>query len=386
MSESIETSRELQKYKKFDDMNLKKELLFGIYSYGYTEPSAIQSLGIVPIISGSDTIAQAQSGTGKTATFSIALLQRIDVEKNVPQAIILSPTRELALQTLKVVMGIGSRLNVKVAQAIGGTQADEDLASIRDCHLIVATPGRLLSHIQKKNFSTTEIEMFVLDEADEMLSRGFTEQVVDILRFMRTDIQIVLVSATLPAEILDMTNQFMRDPIKILVKESELTLDGIRQYKLELQEDWKDEVLIDIYRVLSVQQAVIFCNSVGKVKSLAEKLKLEGHEVSCIHSELDQPERNKIMQAFRGGSARMLIATNVLARGIDVQNVSLVVNYEIPRSPEVYLHRIGRSGRFGRKGVAINFVSDREKASMDEITKKFNIVLEDLPEDLASLF
>ena len=228
--------------------------------------------------------------------------------------------------------------------------------------------------------------MVILDEADEMLSRGFTEQIVSIMKFMNADIQIVLVSATLPPEILELTRQFMRDPVSILVKEAELTLDGIRQYVVELQDAWKTEVVEDIYKVLSVQQGVIFCNSIARVKELAEKLKSAGHTISCIHSELDQAERNKIMGEFRSGQTRILIATNIIARGIDVQNVSLVINYDIPREAETYLHRIGRSGRFGRKGVAINFVTDKDKQSMQSITDKFNVTTENLPEDLSSLF
>lgn len=367
-------------------MNLHPDLLFGIFTYGYKIPSAIQSQAIVPIISGKDTIAQAQSGTGKTAAFTIGMLQRIDIGLKSPQAIILSPTRELALQTLKVVDGIGSRLKVQVAQCIGGTQVDDDIAAAQSCHLIVATPGRLLSLLQKKYVTTSNVKMVVLDEADEMLSRGFTEQIVSIMKFMNADIQIVLVSATLPPEILELTRQFMRDPVSILVKEAELTLDGIRQYVVELQDAWKTEVVEDIYKVLSVQQGVIFCNSIGRVKELAEKLKSAGHTLSCIHSELDQAERNKIMGEFRSGQTRILIATNIIARGIDVQNVSLVINYDIPREPETYLHRIGRSGRFGRKGVAINFVTDKDKQSMQAITDKFNVTTENLPEDLSSLF
>lgn len=377
---------DLKSYEKFDDMNLHPDLLFGIFSYGYKTPSAIQSQAIVPIVSGKDTIAQAQSGTGKTAAFTIGLLQRIDIGMTSPQAIILSPTRELALQTLKVVDGIGSRLKVVVAQCIGGTQVDDDIAAAQSCHMIVATPGRLLSLLQKKHVTTSNVKMVVLDEADEMLSRGFTEQIVSIMKFMNPDIQIVLVSATLPPEILELTRQFMRDPVSILVKEAELTLDGIRQYVVELQDAWKTEVVEDIYKVLSVQQGVIFCNSIGRVKDLAEKLKNAGHTISCIHSELDQAERNKIMGEFRSGQTRILIATNIIARGIDVQNVSLVINYDIPREAETYLHRIGRSGRFGRKGVAINFVTEKDKQNMQAITDKFNVTTENLPEDLSSLF
>lgn len=377
---------DLKSYERFDDMDLNPDLLFGIFSYGYKTPSAIQAQAIVPIVSGKDTIAQAQSGTGKTAAFTIGLLQRINIEMKSPQAIILSPTRELALQTLKVVDGIGSRLKVIVAQCIGGTQVDDDIAAAQSCHLIVATPGRLLSLLQKKYVSTSNVKMVVLDEADEMLSRGFTEQIVSIMKFMNADIQIVLVSATLPPEILELTRQFMRDPVSILVKEAELTLDGIRQYVVELQDAWKTEVVEDIYKVLSVQQGVIFCNSIGRVKELADKLKNDGHTISCIHSELDQAERNKIMGEFRSGQTRILVATNIIARGIDVQNVSLVINYDIPREPETYLHRIGRSGRFGRKGVAINFVTDKDKQSMQAITDKFNVTTETLPEDLSSLF
>lgn len=383
-----ESNVQVQEYLKFDAMKLKEELLYGIFSVGFEEPSKIQKMAIVPIISGRDSIIQAQSGTGKTATFAIALLQRIDTTKNYPQVVVMSPTRELALQSYDVIKRIGSRMSLKIVPIIGGTEVNEDARLLNaGCQVVVGTPGRLLHMITRGDLKVDGCDMLVLDEADEMLSRGFSEQIAEILKTMNKEIQIVLVSATLPDEVLKMAQDFMRNPVEILVRENELTLDGIRQYKIELGEDnWKKDTLFDLYKVLSIQQSVIFCNSISRVRELAEAFTASEFTVSCIHSELDQSERNAIMAKFRAGESRILVATNIISRGIDVQNVSLVVNYDMPKNPETYLHRIGRSGRFGRKGVAINFILKKEEELVKSITDKFGITLEELPKDVSALF
>lgn len=388
---TIDANAAEAEYQAFDQMGLKPELLDGIFLYGFKEPSKIQQLAIVPIASGRDVIAQAQSGTGKTATFGVAILQRIKLGADAPrtpQALVLAPTRELALQSVKVLEGIGNKMKVRVVSLIGGTDVREDEEALRrGCHVVVGTPGRV-SHMMKTGaLSTQDCSMLVIDEADEMLSHGFSDQVYEILRACNKDTQLVLISATLPREILDLAANFMEKALRILVKESELTLEGIRQYKVDVaQDDWKDSVIVDLFKVLSVQQGVIFCNTIPKVRAVADTLKAAGHTVAMIHAELEQEERSRIMDQFRGGKARTLVATNIIARGIDVQNVSLVINYDIPKNPETYLHRIGRSGRYGRKGVAINLVSEREKASLDRICQTFSIEIHDLPEDIAGLF
>eukprot|EP00768_Dysnectes_brevis_P001700 gnl/Dysnectes_brevis/146_a171_9557.p1 GENE.gnl/Dysnectes_brevis/146_a171_9557~~gnl/Dysnectes_brevis/146_a171_9557.p1 ORF type:complete len:399 (+),score=129.11 gnl/Dysnectes_brevis/146_a171_9557:49-1245(+) len=372
----------------FEKMGLKDELIGGIYSYGFERPSRIQQLGIEPIIVGRDTITQAQSGTGKTATFAIALLEKLDLTLTQPQVLILAPTRELASQSLKVINGIGRKMKVKTCSCIGGTPVASDIESLRSgVHVVVGTPGRVLHMISEGHLDPKALRMWILDEADEMLSKGFNEQIYHIFQTMDPEVQVVLISATMPREVLEVTEKFMRDPIRILVKETELTLDGIRQYRVDVaQEDWKYETLADLYKVISVQQAIIFCNSIKKVRMLKERLTADGHIVSCIHSDMEQSERNLIMKQFRQGASRILIATNLLARGIDVQNVSLVINYDIPKSPETYLHRIGRSGRFGRKGIALNFVTTRDKESVARIQDTFGVEILDLPSDLTKVF
>ncbi|GIQ89492.1 hypothetical protein KIPB_011976, partial [Kipferlia bialata] len=250
----------------FDDMNLKRDLLKGIYNYGFIAPSKIQSLGIEPIVLGRDTIAQAQSGTGKTATFAIAILQRLEITETgpaVPQAMILAPTRELANQSTRVMTGIGKLMGVQVHACIGGTPVANDIAALRKgVHVIVGTPGRVLDMIGRGELDPKSMRMWCLDEADEMLSRGFTDQIYQIFQEMHPEVQVILISATMPAEVLGVTEKFMRDPIRILVKRDELTLDGIRQFYINCsREDYKFETLLDLYKTISVHQAVIFCNT-----------------------------------------------------------------------------------------------------------------------------
>merc|ERR1719454_2682187 len=224
--------------------------------------------------------------------------------------------------------------------------------------LIVGTPGRVTDMVQKRVLKVDDIALFVLDEADEMLSRGFKEQIHDIFKFLPPNVQVALFSATMAPEVLDLTSKFMRDPVRILVKNDELTLEGIRQFYIAIdREEWKVDTLSDLYETLTITQAIIYCNTRRKVNFLSDELQKRDFTVSCMHADLDQKERDLIMREFRSGSSRILISTDLLARGIDVQQVSLVINFDLPASLENYLHRIGRSGRFGRKGVAINFVT-----------------------------
>lgn len=370
----------------FETMGLKKELINGIFAHGFEEPSAIQAQAIPQILTGKDTICQAQSGTGKTATFAISALQRLDTHNKNTQIIILSPTRELAMQSYDVVTSIGQRMDFTSNCFVGGVEVAGNVEALkRGCQIAVGTPGRIMHMIESSQLRCNELTMMIIDEADEMLSRGFAEQLVKIFKCTPKSAQVVLVSATMPQEILNITNDIMTDPVKILVKEDELTLDGIRQYQVSLQEDWKMSTFLDIFKVVTVSQAVVFCNSIGRVKALYQQLQEKNFACACIHSDMDQAERNKVIDQFRKGEQRILIATNIVARGIDVQNVSLVVNFDIPKSPETYLHRIGRSGRFGRKGFAINFVTERDAEHIKEIEEKFNTKIEPLPNDLAAI-
>jgi len=371
----------------FDDMKLKEELLRGIYAYGFEKPSAIQQRAIVPCIKGMDVIAQAQSGTGKTATFSIAILEKIDTNLRECQALLLAPTRELAQQIQKVVMSLGDYMGAQCHACIGGTSVREDMRKLdAGQHIVVGTPGRVYDMISRKVLRPTDIKQFVLDEADEMLSRGFKDQIYDVFRFLNQEIQVILLSATMPAEVLEVTKKFMRDPVRILVKKEELTLEGIRQFYISVErEEWKLDTLCDLYETLTITQAVIFCNTRRKVDWLTEKMHQRDFTVSAMHGDMDQKERDVIMREFRSGSSRVLITTDLLARGIDVQQVSLVINYDLPTNRENYIHRIGRGGRFGRKGVAINFVTDEDKRALQDIEKFYNTQIDEMPMNVADL-
>lgn len=372
----------------FDNMNLNQELLRGIYAYGFEKPSAIQARAIIPCIKGHDVIAQAQSGTGKTATFSISILQQIDPALNECQALILAPTRELAQQTQKVVMALGDYMpNCKCHACIGGTNIREDMRKLEEgAQVVVGTPGRVYDMIVRKSLKINHIKVFVLDEADEMLSRGFKEQIHEVFQHLPQDVQVILLSATMPQDVLEVSKQFMRDPVSILVKKEELTLEGIKQFYVNVEkEDWKLDTLCDLYDTLSIAQSVIFCNTRRKVEWLTDQMSKNDHTVSSIHGDMDQKEREKIMAHFRSGSSRVLITTDLLARGIDVQQVSLVINYDLPSNRENYIHRIGRGGRFGRKGVAINFVTADDRRILSDIEQFYNTQVTEMPKTVADL-
>ncbi|CAN6623869.1 ATP-dependent RNA helicase eIF4A [Trichomonascus vanleenenianus] len=371
----------------FDQLGLKDQLLRGIFGYGFEQPSSIQQRAILPVIKGHDVLAQSQSGTGKTATFSISVLQNIDTSIRKTQALILAPTRELALQIQKVVLALGEFLEVQCHACIGGTNVMDDIAILREgVHVVVGTPGRVHDMIQRRHLRTDNIKMFVLDEADEMLSRGFKGQIYDIFQLLPQTIQVVLLSATMPQDVLEVTTKFMRDPVQILVKKDELTLEGIKQFYVNVgEEQYKIDVLVDLYETITITQAVIFCNTRRRVEYVQQQLQDRDFTVSAMHGDMDQAQRDTIMKEFRTGSSRILISTDLLARGIDVQQVSLVINFDLPTNQENYIHRIGRGGRFGRKGVAINFVTDQDWAALKELESFYATQIVEMPMNLADL-
>lgn len=371
----------------FDDMNLKEDLLRGIYAYGFEKPSAIQQRAIMPFVSGRDTIAQAQSGTGKTATFSIGILQSIDEKEKVTQALLLAPTRELAQQIQKVIDALGDYMRVTSHACVGGTAVRDDLKILSSgVQIVVGTPGRVLDMINRGALSLKNVKMFVLDEADEMLSRGFKDQIYDVFQYLPSKVQVCLFSATMPDDILAITDRFMREPIKILVKKDELTLEGIKQFYVAVQqEQWKLDTLCELYETLTIAQAIIYCNTRRKVDWLTDMMGQRDFTVSAMHGDMTQQERELIMKEFRSGSSRVLITTDLLARGIDIQQVSLVINYDLPTNRENYIHRIGRSGRFGRKGVAINFVTNEDGATLKEIEDFYHTQIEEMPMNVNEL-
>jgi len=368
-------------------MHLKDELLRGIYAYGFESPSAIQQRAVLPIVGGNDTIAQAQSGTGKTAAFGVSVLQRLDLSNRLCQALVLAPTRELAQQIRKVFQSLGDFMKISSHACVGGTLVRDDVATLsRGVQIVVGTPGRVGDMIRRKALSVKHVSMFILDEADEMLSRGFRDQIYDVFQALPRDVQVCLFSATMPEEVLDISTRFMRDPIRILVKKEQVTLEGIKQFYVSVErEQWKFETLCDLYETLTITQAIIYCNTRRKVDTLTEQMNAKDFTVSSMHGDMSPQEREVIMKEFRSGSSRVLITTDLLARGIDVQQVSLVINYDLPANRENYIHRIGRSGRFGRKGVAINFVTDDDVRTLREIEQFYNTKVEEMPMDLADL-
>lgn len=373
---------------KFDEMNLRDELLRGIYAYGLESPSAIQQRAIMPMVERRDVIAQSQSGMGKTMAFIIGILQNIDINVQKIQALILAPTRELATQIELIVKAVGDYIGVSSHTCIGGSTIKEDLRIFHEDkpHVVVGTPGRVYHMIQERALGTSAIKTFCLDEADEMLSRGFQEQIYNVFQFIPDTCQIGLFSATMPGDVLKITDTFMRDPVHILVKNDDLTLEGIKQFYIALDnEEWKLDTLCDLYETLTITQAIIFTNTRRKAEWLSKEMGERDFTVSLLHGDLDQKDRDLVMREFRTGSSRVLITTDLLSRGIDVQQVSLVINYDLPTNRENYIHRIGRSGRFGRKGVAINFLTDADARALREIEQFYNTKVDEMPMDVADL-
>ena len=389
MSEEIEESSGINEIKFFENLNLKDEVLKGIYSYGWERPSAIQSKAILPVLQGNDIIAQAQSGTGKTGTFSISALSVADPKIRAPQVLLMSPVKDLSVQTYRIIKSLGQYTGLKTSLLIGkglnGSEQDyskrEDLpAPDFRSQIFVGTPGRVLDSLRRKRLNLSSLRLFIMDEADQMLSKGFKEQVKQIFKYLSEDVQIALFSATMPKEVLEIAHSFMRNPVSILVKEDELTLEGIRQFYVNVENDeQKYNVLSDIYDTISVSQGVIFVNSKQRAIDLRDKLEADNHTVGLIHGGYNQYERNDILDNFKNGRMRILIATDILARGIDIQQISLVINYDVPYKVEPYIHRIGRSGRFGRKGMAINLVSVDDAQNMKRIEQHYDTIVEPMP-------
>lgn len=382
-NETNETST-IQVVEKWDDFDLNNNVLRGIYANGFENPSQIQKTAIKPLIDGRDLIAQAQSGTGKTGAFTIGSLQRVDITQNTTQILILAPTHELVEQITTVVTDIGQMMPGLVVQTlIGGTSTTEDAEKLRKTppHIIIGTVGRTYDMIRRRNIQMKTIKMFVMDEADEMLSRGFKDQIYDIYQYFNPNtIQVALFSATMHEEMLQMTNKFMRNPVKITVEAEKLNLEGIEQYYVAVEDDRaKFNTLKDIYGFLSLSQCIIYCNSVPRVVDLYDAMMNDGFPVCCIHSSMNSQQRKNTISDFRKGTYRVMISSDITARGIDVQQVSTVINFDIPTCNRNYLHRIGRSGRWGRKGRGINFVTRRDVNTLRNIENHYKIKIDELP-------
>lgn len=370
---------------EFDDYPLKEDLLKGIYSYGFEKPSSIQQKGIPAILSGKDIIAQSQSGTGKTATFCISALQLVEKEKEEIQVIIISNVRELAEQSFKVISSLNNFLNYDIRLLIGGNNSNGN--NISKSQIIICTPGKLLKMIHTNKISLNYLKLLVIDEADEMLDdkAGFMEQIKNIINNISKNTQIVLTSATLKKNTLSITEKFMNDPLKIIIKNNELTLEGISQFYILLNSDMvKLDCLIDIYSSICVSSTIIFCNSKRKVEWLNNQLKLKNFAVKCITGDIEQKERNEIFNDFVKGTFRIIISTDIWSRGIDISSVGFVINFDLPFKQESYIHRIGRSGRYGKKGIAINFINDKEYHYMKKIEEYYSTQILEMPINIES--
>jgi len=380
--------QEITEYLSFDDMGLPTDLLRGIYAYGFEKPSEIQRKGIVPIAKGLDMIAQAQSGTGKTGTFTIGSLARVDISVKHVQILCLVPTRELAQQIEIVAASIGTVMGIKTYAAMGKTPVREDVRQLdRGVQFLVGTPGRIYDLMNRRAFTTEHMKVIIVDEADQMLEDRFREQLQCIFGLgFPSAVRCALFSATMNEEVIEFANKLLNNPARILISPEEVNLKGITQYRVDLdREDWKFEVLLDLYKNLNITQALIYCNKRQKAEWLAEKMTTAGFPITCIHGDMEVRDRMERMMAFRKGETRVLISTDLLARGIDVQQVSLVINYELPTQIDNYIHRIGRSGRYGRKGTAINLLCSDDSRSMADIERYFKIAVGQLPQDLSEL-
>jgi len=391
MSEKTNTNANTE-ITEWDDptLDLRPALLRGIYAFGFEKPSPIQKKGLIPLVQPGckgkrrDIIAQAQSGTGKTACFGVGALQIINVEQRNTQVLILAPTHELASQIKGVITDIGRFEKVVVQLLVGGTSVDGDRAKLDEDppHIVVGTPGRVHDMIRRKYLKTEHIELVVLDEADEMLSAGFKDQIYKIFQYMNNEIQIGLFSATVPESLDQLTEKFMRNPMKILVKADQLTLQGIAQYYIKLDSDeHKYSTVKDLFEGLTIPQAIIYCNSTRRVDDLEEAMVQDNFPVKKIHGKMEESERKEVHQDFKNGGCRVLITSDLFARGIDVQQVSIVINFDVPKSEHTYLHRIGRSGRWGRKGIAINFVTRHDGAKLKHFEEYYNTEIIEMPGD-----
>jgi len=370
---------------RFEDerLGLKRDILKGIFSYGYEKPSPIQRVGIKPIAEGKDIVLQSHSGTGKTCTFLTGMLQVIDFEQKSPQALVLANTKELIDQIQDVLGNLSRYCDITHTVCTGGDLGNRYLDDTINEQVIIGTPGRVCDMIHRRILPADSLKILIIDEADEVLSSGFRKQVKHIIKSLSKDCQIVLVSATIPEEMSQLVSNILRpDYVSILVDDGELQLRGISQYYIPLDESEKMEVLLDIYKNLSIGQGVIYCNKKDKADELKYFLDEQGYSSGILHGSMLPSERKTVINDFRQGMMRILITTDVMARGVDIQQISLVINYDMPRYVQTYIHRIGRSGRYGRKGVAINFVTRRERNILTAIERKYNVTIPTLPENI----
>jgi superfamily II DNA/RNA helicase len=369
----------------FESLNLNEALLKGVYLYGFTEPSAIQIKGIESINSGKDCLLQSQSGTGKTATYLLGILNRLE-ETDKTQALIIAPTRELCDQIYNVAKELSKFTKITIEKCIGGTNIGDNKNKLKKTNLIIGTLGRVHHMIIEKTIHLHSMKIMVMDEADELLTDGVSEKLNYIIEKVPTGIQTILISATMNANVFNLSKRILHDPIKILLKNSEVVVELISQFYLDVEsENLKFETLMDLYNLLSASQVIIFCNEVKTVNGVKQQLEENNFTITCLHSKMPQSERDSTMKDFRDGKTRILLTTDILARGIDIPQVNLVVNYDLPQNKETYIHRIGRCGRFGKKGVSISMVKSEDQSDMktlEMMKQKYKIAIKEMPNDI----
>jgi ATP-dependent RNA helicase DDX6/DHH1 len=369
----------------FEDYFLKRELLMGIFEKGYEKPSPIQEDAIPIALTGKDVLARAKNGTGKTASFVIPALEKAKPEMNAVQVLLLVPTRELALQTAQVTKELGKHISgLEVMVTTGGTTLRDDIMRLmQPVHILVATPGRVADLAAKGAVKLDKCSMIVLDEADKLLSPEFQELLEEIYRFLPpvAKRQSLLFSATFPVTVKDFADRFMKEPYEINLMD-ELTLKGVTQYYAFVEERQKIHCLNTLFSKLQINQSIIFCNSVNRVELLAKKITQLGYSCYYIHARMQQQHRNRVFHDFRQGHCRNLVCSDLITRGIDIQAVNVVINFDFPKNSETYLHRIGRSGRFGHLGLAINFVTYEDRFNVYRIEQELDTEIKAIPADI----
>lgn len=379
---SMETEEFIDNWEQLD---LPCNLLRGIYAYGFEKPSPIQSRAIAPATQGRDLVAQAQSGTGKTGFFAISCLSRVTPRSNGAQVIILSPTRELAQQSVEVVKAIGQYMKeINIVAAVGGSSVRRNMEEIQrnKPQIIIGTPGRMLDLLNRNCIYANDLKMLIIDEADEMLTPEFKHQLLDIRRHFHGNVQTIMVSATIPVEIEPILDNLLSDPLRISVKTEQLTLEGIDQYYIAIDSD-RDKVACvkDLFGKMVLSHSIVYCNSITRVEQLVKEMTDDSFPVCMLHGMMSKEERESSLTSFRNGESRVLVSSNLTARGIDIQQVSTVINFDVPNCVHAYLHRIGRSGRWGRKGVGINFVGGRDVHNIRAIERHYSTEIQEMPND-----
>ena len=360
----------------FNDLGLDEPITRAIAELGFETPTPIQAKAIPALITGRDLIAIAQTGTGKTAAFALPLIQKMDSERLVTQALVLAPTRELAVQVAGGIHNLAKNSALRVVPVYGGQPIDRQFRSLRSgAHVVVGTPGRVLDHLRRGSISIAEVSVCVLDEADEMMALGFTEDLEAILAELPQTRQLAFFSATMPARILALTKKFLRDPLNVTIKSKQRTLDTTNQTYYEVQPGKKLEALARVLDMETPGPTIVFCRTRQETSDLSENLRLRGYNTEALHGDMNQAERDRVMRRFREGQADLLVATDVAARGLDIDTVTHVINYDIPWDVEQYIHRIGRTGRAGRTGDAITLVSGKERIQLKNLERQIGSII-----------